>query len=667
MANSLNWGILGTGSIAKKFAKDLPHSHTGKLVAVASRSQAKADEFAAEFKISNAHGSYEAMLADPNVQAVYIATPHPQHVEWAIRFAEAGKHLLVEKPIALNAAETMAIIEAARANDIFLMEAFMYRCHPQTLKLIELIKQKVVGEVRVIHATFSFHWPKPWNDQSRLTSNALAGGGILDVGCYTISAARLVAGVAVGLPFAEPTDLKAVGHVGPSGVDEWAIAALKFPGDIVAQCSTGVQVNQESSFRIDCTDGHLLLPFPWNPSNSTGAKIIVQRAGKAVEEIPIDPGAIYGIEADTVAQYVEERQSPTMSWDDTLGNMRALDHWRQEIGVVYEREKPANFPNLFTKQLSASKPIAMQYASIAGVDKKISRLILGCDNQPAYPHAAVMFDDYFARGGNAFDTAFIYGGGRHETFLGEWLTARKVREQAVIIAKGAHTPFCDPKNLTRQLLQSLERLQTDYADIYLMHRDNPEIPVGEFIDVLNEHQRAGRIRAFGGSNWSLVRIQEANEYARKKNLLGFAAVSNQFSLARMVEPPWAGCLTANEPAFIQWLTQTKTPLLAWSSQSRGFFVNGRAHPDKRDDAELVRCWYAPDNFQRLERVKELAKEKNVEPINIALAYVLQQAFPALALVGPRSLSETHSSMAALSVSLTAAERRWINLDSEDRR
>jgi predicted dehydrogenase/aryl-alcohol dehydrogenase-like predicted oxidoreductase len=664
MANTLNWGILGTGSIAKKFANDLPHSRTGKLVAVASRTQTKADEFSSEFKISHAHGSYESMLTDPDVQAVYIATPHPQHVEWAIRFAEAGKHLLVEKPIALNAAETMAIIEAARANDIFMMEAFMYRCHPQTMKLIELIKQKVVGDVRVIHATFSFHWPKPWNDESRLISNALAGGGILDVGCYTISAARLIAGVAMGLPFAEPSEFKAVGRLGATGVDEWAIAALKFPGDILAQCSTGVQVNQENSLRIDCTDGHLLLPFPWNPSKSTGAKIIIQRAGQAVEEIPIDPGAIYGIEADTVAQYLEKRQSPTMSWDDTLSNMRALDRWRQDIGVVYEHEKPANLPNLFAKGGSSPKSVAMQYASVAGVDKNIARLIMGCDNQNSYPQAAVMFDDYFARGGNTFDTAFIYGGGRQEILLGQWLTARKVREQAVIIAKGAHTPFCDPKNLTAQLRQSLERLQTNYADIYLMHRDNPEIPVGEFVDVLNEHQRAGRIRAFGGSNWSLARIQEANEYARKKNLLGFAAVSNQFSLARMVEPPWAGCLTANDPSFLQWLAQTQTPLLAWSSQARGFFVSGRAHPEKRDDAELVRCWYALDNFQRLERVKELAKDKNVEPINIALAYVLQQAFPTLALIGPRSLSETHSSTAALSVSLTPTERRWLNLESD---
>lgn len=712
MAQLLNWGILSTGKIAHSFAKDLSQSKTGKLVAVASRSQGKADQFAKEFGITKAHGSYESMLADPDVQAVYIATPHPQHAEWAIKFANAGKHLLVEKPIALNAAETMAIIEAARANDVFLMEAFMYRCHPQTQKLIELIKQKTIGDVRVIQATFSFHWPKPWNDQSRLINNTLGGGGILDVGCYTTSAARLVAGVAQGLPFAEPAELKATGAVGKTGVDEYAIASLKFPGDILAQCATGVQVNQDNSLRIYGTEGFIHLPHPWNPSKNTGAKIIINRNGKEPEELPIDPGPIYAYEADAVAQYLEQRQSPTMSWGDTLGNMRTLDQWRQQIGVAYESEKPEKFPNYFTNELvtrgmrvqkqtarastgsGTSVPLssspspgtpeagmgegqlrtqnlerktpAMAHASIVGLSKKVSRLIMGCDNQPHYPHAAVMFDDYFSRGGNAFDTAYIYGGGTHEKLLGQWIKARNVRDQVVIIAKGGHTPFCDPKNITAQFLQSLDRMQTDYADIYLMHRDNLQIPAGEFIDMLNEHHKAGRIRAFGGSNWSLARIQEANEYARKKNRIGFSAISNQFSLARMVEAPWGGCLSANEPAFIAWLKQTQTPLLAWSSQARGFFVPGRAAPDKKEDAELVRCWYAPDNFQRLERVKQLAKEKNVEPINIAAAYVLHQDFPTCALIGPRVLSETQSSFQALSISLTSAERQWLNLERDAR-
>ena len=150
MTKSLNWGIIGTGAIAHTFAKGLAKSATGKLVAVASRSKEKADKFAGEFNNPRAHGSYEALLADPDVQAVYISTPHPLHAEWAIKCAQAKKHVLCEKPMGLNQAQAMTIIEAATLNDVFLMEAFMYRCHPQTLKLVELIKSKAIGEDRFV-------------------------------------------------------------------------------------------------------------------------------------------------------------------------------------------------------------------------------------------------------------------------------------------------------------------------------------------------------------------------------------------------------------------------------------------------------------------------------------------------------------------------------------
>ena len=147
MSKPLRWGIIGTGNIARSFAEGLRTSKTGKLLAVASRSQAKADNFARELGAQRAYASYEALLADPDVEAVYISTPHPHHAEWAIKSAEAKKHILCEKPIALNSGEAMAIIEAAIANDVFLMEAFMYRCHPQTQKLVELLREKAIGEI----------------------------------------------------------------------------------------------------------------------------------------------------------------------------------------------------------------------------------------------------------------------------------------------------------------------------------------------------------------------------------------------------------------------------------------------------------------------------------------------------------------------------------------
>jgi predicted dehydrogenase len=279
----LQWGILGLGSIAKAFANGLKQTDTGHLVAVGSRTKDKAVAWGKEYGVAEAkcHGSYDALLADPDVQAIYIATPHPQHAEWAIKGARAKKHLLVEKPIGLNAAEAMAMTEAAIVNNVFLMEAFMYRSHPQIAKLVELLKSRAIGEVRLIQATFGFH--AGFNPEGRLFKNALGGGGILDVGCYAVSMARLVAGAAQGKDYADPTDVKGTGQLGASNVDEWAAAVLKFPGGIVAQVSTSVSLNQENQVRVFGTDGWIHLPTPWGmgrDAKSNTTKIIVHKKGQ---------------------------------------------------------------------------------------------------------------------------------------------------------------------------------------------------------------------------------------------------------------------------------------------------------------------------------------------------------------------------------------------------
>jgi aryl-alcohol dehydrogenase-like predicted oxidoreductase len=144
---------------------------------------------------------------------------------------------------------------------------------------------------------------------------------------------------------------------------------------------------------------------------------------------------------------------------------------------------------------------------------------------------------------------------------------------------------------------------------------------------------------------------------------GFSAISNNFSLARMIDPVWAGCISASDPASRAWLEETQTPIMPWSSQARGFFT-GRAHPDDHSDPELVRCWYSDDNFQRLDRVNQMARERGILPISIALAYVLRQPFPTFPLIGPRQLSETRTSLPGLDVELTPQEVRWLNLDLE---
>jgi aryl-alcohol dehydrogenase-like predicted oxidoreductase len=305
----------------------------------------------------------------------------------------------------------------------------------------------------------------------------------------------------------------------------------------------------------------------------------------------------------------------------------------------------------------------MNHANIPHLEKPVSRLVMGVDNQTELEPASVVFDDFVARGGNCFDTAFVYGAGVCETVFGQWLEKQN-RDRIVVIGKGAHTPYCTPEHLTQQLMTSLERLQTDFVDIYMMHRDNTDLPVSAFVDVLNDHLGAGRIKTFGGSNWSVARVQEANDYAKSKGLQGFSVVSNNFSLARMVDPPWAGCISASDKDSRAWFTENQITLLPWSSQARGFFVRG--DQNFLEDQELVRCWYSADNFQRLARAQELAGEKGCDPIQIALAYVLFQPFPTIPLIGPRNTSETASSFKALELQLTPLEVKWLNLESETR-
>ncbi len=334
--SALRWGIISTGKIAHTFARALAKSRTGKLTAVASRTSEAAAHFAGEYGVSRAHGSYEALLADPEVDVVYIATPHPAHEEWSVAAARAKKHVLCEKPLGMNHAEVNRIVNAAREHDVFLMEAFMYRCHPQTQRLISLLRSGTLGQVKSIQATFGFDGVFP--PGSRITTNELGGGGILDVGCYPVSMSRLVAGVANGGAFAEPLEVQALGHVGASTrVDEYAVAILKFPGEIVAQLSTSVQLWQENVVRIYGSEGRLFLREPWHPARTTDfSEIVLERPGHEPEVLRIEAAhSAYGYEIDAVAAQIEQREAAEMSLADSLGNAAALDRWRRAIGLSY--------------------------------------------------------------------------------------------------------------------------------------------------------------------------------------------------------------------------------------------------------------------------------------------------------------------------------------------
>ncbi len=664
MNNRLGWGILSTGRIAGIFATGVARSQHSRLVAVGSRTTASAERFAKEFGVPKAHGSYEALLADPEVTAVYIATPHPQHVEWAVKAAEAGKHILCEKPIGVNHAEAMVIAAAAQENGVMLMEAFMYRCHPQTAKVLEIVRSGVLGEIKLVKATLGFF--APFNAESRLWANDAAGGGIMDVGCYPVSFSRLIAGAMNGQPFANPIKVSGAAKLhAQTGVDEVAQGTLQFANGLVAEVGCSVGLSQDGSARIYGTKGSLQVVSPWIvPSEGEDALIHLNVDGKQETITVRTPNNLYGIEADTVAQALAagQREVAAMTVADTLGNMAALDAWRGAVGLIFEQEKSENFKHTHARRpLRRRSSGLIPHGTIAGLNKPVSRFIMGCDNQTTLPHGAAMWDDFVERGGTTFDTAYVYWGGVMERLLGWWMRHRGNREEVAVIAKGGHTPYCNPADMAQQLTESLERLQTGYADIYMLHRDNLDIPVGEFVDALNDEVKAGRVRVFGGSNWSLKRIAAANRYAKRKGLQGFSMVSNNFSLARMVDPVWEGCISCSDAESRRWLKKNQLPVLAWSSQARGFFTD-RAGRDKLADEELVRCWYSDDNFERRERAIALAKKKNTTPIAIAAAYVLTQSFPTFALIGPRLLSETISTMPSLAVTLSAREVAWLNLD-----
>ena len=330
-----------------------------------------------------------------------------------------------------------------------------------------------------------------------------------------------------------------------------------------------------------------------------------------------------------------------MTRADSIGNMRTLE---RRAGAV------------------------MPCGRVAGVDLPISRVVmgsmsLGIDDMS---FTCALLDHYFEHGGNAIDTAYGYGGGVCERAIGRWIELHRLRDRVVIIDKGGHTPHNYPEFVDRQIGESLERLRTDYIDLYFLHRDNPEVPVGEFVDCLDAHREAGRIRAFGGSNWTPGRIDEANRYAAAKGVAGFAAGSPNFALARWNEPMWSpDCTTARDAGPFAWYLKRKMPVFAWSSQATGFF-SGRFEPG--DEKKLpsnhpARVWFNEANFRRLERVRELARKKGVTATRIALAYVLCQPLDIYALIGPCTLEESGDSLQAPGLSLSSAEMRWLDLET----
>ncbi|MCZ7495121.1 aldo/keto reductase [Agrobacterium rhizogenes] len=659
----IRWGIIGPGTIARTFADGIAHSRTGRLEAIATRNPDKpglAEAFAGARIIKG----YDALLADPEIDAVYIATPHTGHAEWAIKAIRAGKNVLVEKPIALSAYDADAIFHEAKKAGVFAGEAYMYRLHPQTAKLLELVRDRAVGDIRIIRSSFGFNMGS-FRADHRLFANETAGGGILDVGGYPVSMVRLIAGAVDGEPFAEPEKVAGAAHLGQSGVDEWASAVLKFANGLVAEVSCSIMAAQDNVLRIIGSDGRIEVKDFWFAAGHKGGtgRIDIIR-GDRVEtiELPEDRW-LYSFEVDAAGEAIrqgkKEFDAPGMTWADSLGNLRVMDQWRASVGLEYSVEKATSR----TANIAGGKVLAgntVPKRQIPGLAKPASVVALGFEFFPNFASASLTLDAFYEAGGNLFDTAYVYGAGRTEAIFGEWHTSRNVpREEIVLIGKGAHSPLCYPDMIAKQLDQSLERLKTDYVDAYFMHRDNLEVPVGEFVDAMDAEVRRGRIRGiFGGSNWTRERMDEAAAYAAKNGKQAPAALSNNFSLAEMLDPIWAGCVAASDDEWKAWLQSRQIPNFAWSSQGRGFFTD-RAGRDKYDDEEIVRVWYSDRNFVRRDRAIELAQKLGRHPIHIALAYVIAQPFPVIPLIGPRTIAELEDSLSALDIKLTAEQVKWL--------
>jgi 1-deoxyxylulose-5-phosphate synthase len=312
---------------------------------------------------------------------------------------------------------------------------------------------------------------------------------------------------------------------------------------------------------------------------------------------------------------------------------------------------------------------SMKYRRFEPLARDLSRLVLGTAYVADWPEeeAFALLDAWVEAGGNTIDCARQYGDGGAERVLGRWLAARR-QVDVTVITKGAHHVTHglehdpDQKRVTSadiaaDLEESLDALGVDRVDLYFLHRDDPARPVGPIVDILNDHLRAGRIAAFGGSNWTTARIAEANAYARLNALEGFSASSPGLNLAEQNEQPWPGTVSARDRASREWYRDTQTPLFAWSSLAGGFFAGVR-------NAELDRVYLNERNLERLRRAEELAGRFGVTANEVALAWVLHQPFPTYALIGPRNPAELHESLAALDVELTPEDVRRLELEED---
>ncbi len=317
----------------------------------------------------------------------------------------------------------------------------------------------------------------------------------------------------------------------------------------------------------------------------------------------------------------------------------------------------------------------MKYVEIPYVKKKVSRILYGTAAPPFMEggDGNELLDAMYALGINTFDSARVYGGA--ETSLGKWIEERKMRDKIVILSKCAHPDPSGRKRVNEKEIRedyatSIEELRTDYIDIYLLHRDDPEVPVGEIVEILNAMHEEGKIGAFGGSNWTYRRIAEANAYAEEHHLIPFTVSSPHFSLAEQVQDPWGGgCVTISGPsneAAREWYLSQGMPVIAYSSLSHGF-LSGRVKSGEREKAGQILDEFAmkgygcADNFERLRRCEELAEKKQCTVSQIAMAWIFWQKLNTLAVVSTSSAERMQANIDAMSMKMSEEEAAYLDL------
>ena len=324
MSDIFKWGILGTGSIASKFATDLQHLPDAVCYAVGSRSLESAERFGNRFDAVKNHGSYEALMADPEVDAIYIATPHPFHKENTLACLAAGKPVLCEKPFAINSADSIEMVQAAREKSVFMMEAMWTRFLPVQVKVREWLAGGMIGEPLSLICDFGFR--AGFNPKSRLFDPALGGGALLDVGIYTLSYASMVFG-------SQPEKIAADAFLGESGVDEQNAELFTYANGAQAQLSSAVRVTTAQQVRIAGSEGSITVPDFWHATEAT-----LTKADGSTEKVTGESG--YHFEAMEVMQCVRagKLESDVMPLDETVDIMRTMDAVRVLIGLTYPME-----------------------------------------------------------------------------------------------------------------------------------------------------------------------------------------------------------------------------------------------------------------------------------------------------------------------------------------